>query len=117
MSRFDIDEKMALPILLRGLGQIVDWINLKHAPINNGTVTETLQNPEVCKNGYLVSIPYENTYVNGIQFQDLLYLSDGVDDNRELLELESAHYLYPVDVKSILTNEGLKTITCRNYGS
>ncbi len=49
MPRFDIDEKMALPILLRGLGQLVDWINLKHAPINNGTVTEILQNPEVSR--------------------------------------------------------------------
>jgi len=37
---------MALPILLRGLGQEIDWINLKHAPINNGSVTDILQNPE-----------------------------------------------------------------------
>ena len=60
LSRFDIDEKMALPILLRGLGQSVDWINLKHAPINNGTVTEVLQNPEVCKTCFFNRIPDEN---------------------------------------------------------
>jgi hypothetical protein len=31
--------------------------------------------------------------------------------------LEAAHYLYPVDVKSILKNDGLKNIICRNIGA
>jgi hypothetical protein len=39
-----------------------------------------------------------------------------VDDDAESKELELAHYLYPVDVKSVLANDELKTIICRNLG-
>jgi hypothetical protein len=39
-----------------------------------------------------------------------------VDDDKETKELENAHYLYPVDIKSVLANEALKNIICRNLG-
>ena len=41
----------------------------------------------------------------------------GADEIQESKELEQAHYLYPVDVKSILTNDVLKNIICRNFAS
>ena len=47
-------------------------------------------------------------------FQDLL--NAATNDNFETLdELESAHYLYPVDIKKVLTNDDLRTVVCRNF--
>jgi hypothetical protein len=54
--------------------------------------------------------------VEFVFFQDFWYLRDGVDDDAESKELELAHYLYPVDVKSVLANDELKNIICRNLG-
>ena len=49
-----------------------------------------------------------------IKFQDLL--SEALDDKIQTLEeVEAAHYLYPVDVKAVLTNEDLRTVVCRNF--
>ena len=46
--------------------------------------------------------------------QDLF--SEALDDKIEHLDaIESAHYIYPVDVKSVLTNQDLKTVVCRNF--
>ena len=45
--RFDIDEKMALPILLRGLSPIDSWINLKFANLSDTSDSNDLLDPQV----------------------------------------------------------------------
>ena len=54
------------------------------------------------------------TTILSLFLQDLL--SEALDDKIESLEeVEAAHYLYPVDVKAVLTNEDLRTVVCRNF--
>ena len=49
-----------------------------------------------------------------ICLQDLL--SEAFDDKLQTLEeVEDAHYLYPVDVKAVLTNDDLRSVVCRNF--
>jgi hypothetical protein len=46
--RFDIDEKMALPVLLRGLSPTNSWARLKFAELNEKErKTTQLQDPQV----------------------------------------------------------------------
>ncbi len=46
--RFDIDEKMALPVLLRGLSPTNNWARLKFAELNEKERKATqLQDPQV----------------------------------------------------------------------
>ena len=36
--------------------------------------------------------------------------------NAEVAALESAHYIYPVDMQTVLRNEDMKNVICRNIG-
>ncbi len=33
----------------------------------------------------------------------------------EVAALESAHYIYPVDMTNVLKNEDMKNVICRNF--
>ena len=33
----------------------------------------------------------------------------------EVTALESAHYIYPVDMQTVLRNEDMKNVICRNF--
>ena len=62
----------------------------------------------------IFSISRKNFLIFLYFLQDLF--SEALDDKIEHLDaIESAHYIYPVDVKSVLTNQDLKTIVCRNF--
>ena len=48
--------------------------------------------------------------------QDLWLSSEAVDAQAQRLNaLEESHYLYPVDMKSVLTNGALRNVICRNF--
>lgn len=46
--------------------------------------------------------------------QDLLFFDDS-ERNAALQELESAHYIYPVDNTNVLKNEAMRDVICRNF--
>ena len=49
-------------------------------------------------------------------FQDLLLLDEVLDErNSELEQLETSHYVYPVDMASVLTNDAMRDVICRNF--
>ena len=51
-----------------------------------------------------------------LTFQDLWLSSEAVDAHTQKVNaLEASHYLYPVDMKSVLTNGALRNIVCRNF--
>jgi hypothetical protein len=53
---------------------------------------------------------------NLFSHQDLLLLDSFDDDHSaEIRALESAHYIYPVDMKAVLRNEDMKNVICRNF--
>ena len=35
--------------------------------------------------------------------------------NAEVAALESAHYIYPVNMQTVLRNEDMKNVICRNF--
>lgn len=50
------------------------------------------------------------------KLQDLLLLEIDEDRREALQELESAHYIYPVDMTTeVLKNEDMRDIICRNF--
>jgi hypothetical protein len=45
-----------------------------------------------------------------------LLLDEILDErNSELNELESSHYVYPVDMATVLTNDAMRDVICRNF--
>jgi len=91
-TKFQITDRLAFPLLLRGLDKTDSWTKLTRAELSALETTQPI-----------ISRP-----------QDLL--SEALDDKIQTLEeVEAAHYLYPVDVKAVLTNEDLRTVVCRNF--
>lgn len=90
-TKYQINDKLAFPLLLRGLEHTENWTKLNRVELKEDIATPDILNPE-----------------------DLL--NAATNDNFETLdELESAHYLYPVDIKKVLTNDDLRTVVCRNF--
>lgn len=51
-----------------------------------------------------------------IIFQDLLLLGEVLNARQEnLAELEAAHYIHPVKMNTVLKNEAMKDVICRNF--
>lgn len=91
-TKYYVNDRLAFPLLLRGLEQTDIWTKLTRADLS------ILKSADVS-----LSKP-----------EDLL--SEAFDDKiQSLEEIESADYLYPVEVKSVLTNEDLRTVVCRNF--
>ena len=138
--RYQINDKLAFPLLLRGLEHTENWTKLNRVELKEDIATPDILNPEVKKfeknlkkiiffNFFFFSknikkkfhdffaTPFKNIeskFMKLVFFQDLL--NAATNDNFETLdELESAHYLYPVDIKKVLTNDDLRTVVCRNF--
>ncbi len=90
--RYHVTDRLAFPLLLRGLDKTDNWTKLDRAELSALDRSPTV-----------ISKP-----------EDLL--SEAFDDKiQSLAEVEAAHYLYPVDVAAVLNNEDLRTIVCRNF--
>merc|ERR1712150_413407 len=91
-TKYHVSDELAFPLLLRGLEKTENWTKLSRSELTEKEITE----PKINKP------------------EDLF--SEALDDKIEHLDaIESAHYIYPVDVKSVLTNQDLKTVVCRNF--
>jgi len=91
-TKYHVSDELAFPLLLRGLEKTENWTKLSRSDLTEREITE----PKINKP------------------EDLF--SEALDDKIEHLDaIESAHYIYPVDVKSVLTNQDLKTVVCRNF--
>ena len=48
-------------------------------------------------------------------FENHFYIITNQVHNAEVAALESAHYIYPVNMQTVLRNEDMKNVICRNF--
>lgn len=126
-TKYHVSDELAFPLLLRGLEKTENWTKLSRSDLTEREITEPkINKPEVCSSIIIILsfwIKHPTSMLSNREKNHCLFLSflqdlfsEALDDKIEHLDaIESAHYIYPVDVKSVLTNQDLKTVVCRNF--